>query len=317
MYYQKQAFIDRYQIEPSQSVDVIIPIIHTNELWRQNLLSIYREIPVNRLLIGDGGCIDNSVLIAKEFPRVVVFNHHDYHTLGFSIRKLIEAVETEWFVYLHSDVYLPSGWFDMMSTHQSSLDWIECPPVLTVLVELPLDHSKTRRSFSGAQMGKVEKFKAILPIIEDDYLYRNEDIVISELLHKARGKFARVTDTFHYHQEMYKPSTWQRKVKSVKFQWDMSREVEERASLLQIKGIVKYLTPREDIPLDHYDYLKSVKYLYDEKVIQPADLERWIFQTNPGWLPVHRKKIRQERFNQLIEAGNEFIKALKEFFKTF
>ena len=33
-------------------VDVIVPIIHVNRFFKKNLLSIYREIPINNLLIG-------------------------------------------------------------------------------------------------------------------------------------------------------------------------------------------------------------------------------------------------------------------------
>ena len=91
-YYSSEVFIDRYMIDPKDAVDVIIPVIHTNELWESNLKSIYREIPVKRLLVGDGGCIDDSIEIANKYPRVKVFNQKDYVSLGFSIRKLIENV---------------------------------------------------------------------------------------------------------------------------------------------------------------------------------------------------------------------------------
>ena len=55
--------------DPSDAVDVLIPVMHTNDLWEANLLSIYREIPVKRLLLGDAGCIDRTVEIARRFPR--------------------------------------------------------------------------------------------------------------------------------------------------------------------------------------------------------------------------------------------------------
>ena len=109
-----EPFADRFATDSARAVDVIIPIVHTNELWRSNLISIYREIPVNRLLIGDGGCIDDSLEVARQFPRVEVLDHRNFTSLGYSIRHLIEAVETEWFVYLHSDVFLPPGWFETM-----------------------------------------------------------------------------------------------------------------------------------------------------------------------------------------------------------
>ena len=52
-YYSKQEFVDKYIQDPTDAIDVIIPVYHTNELWRANLISIFREIPVKRLLISD------------------------------------------------------------------------------------------------------------------------------------------------------------------------------------------------------------------------------------------------------------------------
>src|SRR5437762_5084073 len=111
-YFQDREFIDRFAHDAERAIDVVIPVLHTNELWRANLLSTYREIPVKRLLVGDGGCIDDTIEVARGFPRVHVFDHTSFNSLGYSIRKLIEEVRTDWFVYLHSDVYLPEGWFD-------------------------------------------------------------------------------------------------------------------------------------------------------------------------------------------------------------
>ena len=62
---QNREMKDRFEDKSLVPVDVIIPIIHTTTLWKANLQSIYREIPVNRLIISDGGCIDNSLEIAK------------------------------------------------------------------------------------------------------------------------------------------------------------------------------------------------------------------------------------------------------------
>src|SRR6185295_14464033 len=155
-YFSEQSFVDRLASSPDDAVDVIIPIIHTNELWRANLLSLYREIPIARLLIGDGGCIDNSIDVVRQFPRVEVHDHRKFVSLGFSLRKLIEAVRTEWFIYVHSDVYLPRGWFDTMRKHQASYDWFGCPQQMTVLVEYRhVDHA---RPYAGSQMGRKAAF---------------------------------------------------------------------------------------------------------------------------------------------------------------
>jgi hypothetical protein len=126
-YYRPEPFADRFARDPSGAIDVIIPVIHTNELWAKNLTSIYRDVPVNRMLISDGGCKDDSIAVVAKFPRVTVYDHRAYKTLGYCLRKLIESVETEWFIYLHSDVYLPEGWFDAMRRHQPEYDWFGCP----------------------------------------------------------------------------------------------------------------------------------------------------------------------------------------------
>jgi hypothetical protein len=105
--YGAEPLTHRFAADSGRAVDVIIPIVHTNELWRSNLISIYREIPVNRLLIGDGGCMDNSLEVARQFPRVEVIDHRSFTSLGYSIRHVIEALEREWIIYLHSRAYLP------------------------------------------------------------------------------------------------------------------------------------------------------------------------------------------------------------------
>lgn len=290
--------------------------MHANELWRQNLLSFYREIPINRLLIGDCGCDRHLLTVALEFPRVHVFDHRQYVSLGYSLRKLIEAVQTEWFVYLHSDVYLPQDWFAHISSHRESLDWIECRPVLTTMVEIPLDHSRVHRPFSGAQLGRTSTFFGFLPKIEDDYLYRNEDIVLAELLKDAGGKYSRVYDVFHYHQEMAKPSPWERRVESVKFAWQMDKAEQERAYTMQIKGLVKYLKPRDDMPLDHYDMLNAFRGLEQINADQAKAIWRWIALQDPAWARWCLKQVRKERREKLISSLQITWSALRDYIKA-
>ncbi len=205
--------MDRLSADPGLGVDVIIPVLHTNELWRANLLSIYREIPVNRLLLGDGGCIDDTIEIARKFPRVEVFDHRSFKSLGFSIRRLIEEVQTEWFIYLHSDVYLPEGWFNDMAAARNKYDWFESGQNVTVMVEYVPPTLEVERAYSGSQMGRKAAFKDVLPKIDDDYLYRNEDIIFANLIKDAGFRYGKVAETSHDHQVMFKESRWLRRVK--------------------------------------------------------------------------------------------------------
>jgi hypothetical protein len=284
-YYGEHLFVDRFKSQPEQAVDVIIPIIHTNEFWNANLVSIYREIPVNRLILGDGGCIDDSIEIARRFPRVEVLDHREFISLGFSLRHLIEATKTDWFVYLHSDVYLPEGWFDRMSAQCSNYDWFECSQRITLLADYMLEMPNAQRAFSGSQMGRRAAFANVTSQIEDDYLYRNEDIIIADLIKRDGYRYGRTNETFHFHQVMHKPSRWRRNIKHVEVFLDLSREEDVRASETYVRGIIKYLDPNQT----SQDVVDSLRYpigrLIGLKALNADDFRAWIGKTNPKWLP--------------------------------
>ena len=289
-YFSEQAFVDRFASRPEGAVDVIIPIIHTNELWRVNLLSLYREIPIARLLIGDGGCIDDSLDVAREFPRVEILDHRKFASLGFSLRHLIEAVRTEWFIYVHSDVYLPPGWFDTMCKHQSEYDWFGCPQRVTVMVDYP--HVDPARPYAGSQMGRKAAFEKRISGIDDDYVYRQEDFVLADVVTKAGGKEGRIEDTFHYHQVTYRPSAWARKVKRVDVEMELSPAEELRSRMTQAKGIVKYLDP--DVTKAEW-VRENVERLHVAGQLSWPDFRRWVRETRPDWLPYLPRAGRKER----------------------
>jgi len=278
-YYADKPFIDRFLTQANDAIDVIIPVVHTNELWEANLLSFYREIPINKLLIGDGGCIDDSISIAGKFPRVQIFDHRSYQSLGYSIRKLIEAVEADWFVYIHSDAYLPPGWFDAMQKHQTEYDWYGCPMKHAVMVEYDLDYGV--RPWAGSQMGRKKAFESGLGRIDDDYVYRQEDFVFADIVKKAGFKEGKVTDTFHYHQTMYKPTPWARTIRAVKIDVELNHEEVVRTWMMQGKGIVKYMQPQNKWLIR--EVVHSFNRLTELKQITWRDCKQWVRGTNAAW----------------------------------
>lgn len=284
-YYEEEPFFDCFETDRSGAVDVIIPVIHTNELWRKNLISIYREIPVNRLILGDGGCIDGSLDIARAFPRVEVLDHRSFTSLGFSLRHLIEAVETDWFVYLHSDVYLPPGWFAAMSAHRDAYDWFECDQRITVMADYRLQVADDARAFSGSQMGRKAAFAGVVSQIDDDYLYRNEDIILASLITRAGHRYGRVREAFHFHQVMHKPSRWRRAIKNVDIHLDLGDDEALRASDTYLRGIVKYLNP-DETPVDVIESLRyPISKLIEINGFDADAFRAWVASTNPKWLP--------------------------------
>lgn len=305
IYYETPPFVDRYQDDSARAVDVIVPVIHTNELWRANLLSFYREVPIHKLIIGDGGCIDDSINNAREFPRVQVLDHREYKSLGYSIRKMIEAVETDWFIYVHSDAYLPLGWFDAMHNRQSDYDWFGCPMQHTVMVEYNMDYGD--RPWAGSQMGRKRAFEAGLKHIDDDYVYRQEDFIFAEIVKNAGYREGKVADTFHYHQTIRKPSPWERKVKSVNLQVEMGRDEEVRAAMMQVKGLVKYLVPDvKHVP----GIVANVDRLQELGEMEWGEFTQWVKQTNPNWLPLISKEARLQALRQLITIAAQTVKKL-------
>lgn len=312
-YYADEKFQDRYSNDPESAVDVIIPIIHTNELWRANLLSIYREVPVNRLIISDGGCIDNSIEVAKEFPRVVVLDHRDYVSLGYCLRKLIEEVETEWFIYLHSDVYLPDAWFDGMKKHQQEYDWFGCPQEITVMIEYKnVDKmGNERRPYAGSQMGKKAAFMAGLPRIDDDYVYRQEDLVLVDLVERSGFRHGWIEDTFHYHQVMHKDSPWARKLNRVQVEVAWSADEKKRQAETQLKGLVKYLSPSSNLVAEAET---MIAVLLETGGTDWAEISKWIKETNPVWLQ-HIKYWRIQSRRLVRDKMSKLYRVIRNLYK--
>jgi hypothetical protein len=281
-YYSQPEFKDRYVENPENAIEVIIPVYHTNELWRINLFSIYREIPVKRLLISDGGIIDNSIDVLKEFPRVEVFNHRHYKSLGKCIAELIKEVKSDWFAYLHSDVYLPEGWFTQMIKHKSTYDWYGCPMMHTVMVNY-LEKLATR-PYAGSQIGRKAAFEKGLEKIDDDFVYRQEDFVFERIVKDAGYTSGKIDDTFHFHQTMFRPSKgYDTKVKSVSLNMERSKEEIFRAQDTQIRGIVKYLDPIEPFIIN--DFKAHFEIMIRDKQLQYNEFKKWVKFTNIRWLP--------------------------------
>lgn len=280
-YYGEQLQKDRYLDDEANAVDVIIPVFHTNELWKTNLICLYREVPVRRLLISDGGVIDDSIDVVKEFPRVEIFNHRKYKTLGKCIAELIKEVTSEWFIYLHSDVYLPEMWFDTMMSHKDRFDWYGCPMNITTLINYR--NYEPGRPYAGSQVGRKKAFEKKLDRIDDDFVYRQEDFVFDKIVIDNGYKTGKVEDTFHYHQLMYRKSKgYDLNVTKVRVETNTNPSEVLRANDMQVRGIVKYLDPVEPYVIADFKWLTRSMLL--EGIISYNSFRKWIKLHNPNWL---------------------------------
>jgi hypothetical protein len=312
-YYSQEPFVDRYARDREGAVDIVIPVLHSNELWRSNLISIYREVPVHRLRLGDAGCKDETLTIARQFPRVEIYDHSSFKSLGYSVKELIKAVETEWFCYFHSDVYLPEGWFDVMRAHQAEYDWFGCPMRITSLVEFP--HVDRERPYAGTQMGRKVAFTSGLDRIDDDYVYRQEDWVFANIVEDGGFRHGKIEDTFHWHQVMprlYGNAGRARKFKQVTFDVEMTPEEELFTAETQLRGTVKYLKPN----LYNVNAAQAnLRYLQNLGKIDP-EFYNWVGRTSPEWSSFLQvfpdAQTEPSREQSVVAAANAIQQSVKQ-----
>ena len=261
--------IDRAMVEPNlDRVDVIIPVKNTKDNWEDCLDSFYPEIPINRLLIGDGGSTDDTIKIVRKYPRVTVFDQSKFNLLGYRIKCLIEEVETEWFVYLHSDVSLPKGWYDEMCKYRGQWDWFECKRIAMYpngkQQELTGQY-KAPRAYSGSQMGKTTVLKKAVEPFQDDYIYRTEDIIIKQNVESLGYKYGKAPTTFHYHYVV--PHT-------------LTKDEQVKLAIQTAKAVIKYLRPtRQNIV---YVY-RNIQKLSELGGYHKDEWQEWVQKTSPDW----------------------------------
>lgn len=240
-------FTDLYTIHQNdESYDIILPLKNSTPLFKENLFSWYRNININSILVGDAGSGDDSIDIVKNFPRVKIFNHKNFLTSGYSIKKLIEEVKTKYFFHFHCDVFVNNKTIDPLIKNKDQADWIEGSRIHTILfADYAKNYDEAERSFSGVQFGNSDKLKKDTMSLEDGYCQRSEDIVITEMVKNKGYSFFKNTDSVHYHQMMNKKSFSEPEILDVKITKKTDPIYEVRAYKMQALGIIKYCRPKK------------------------------------------------------------------------
>jgi glycosyltransferase involved in cell wall biosynthesis len=99
-----------------QEIDVIIPTLNAERpCLKACLENVLAEIPVHHLIIVDSGSTDATLEVVKGYPKVKVIIARDVK-LGKARQIGIEAVDTEFFAFIDSDVILYPNWFRKVSS---------------------------------------------------------------------------------------------------------------------------------------------------------------------------------------------------------
>jgi glycosyltransferase involved in cell wall biosynthesis len=95
------------------SIDVILLTKNSEQTLHKCLDSLYKNVPVHQLVIVDGHSTDSTLAIIETYNQ----KHHnikiifDHGTRASARQKGIKSVQTEWFMFLDSDVILCNDWF--------------------------------------------------------------------------------------------------------------------------------------------------------------------------------------------------------------
>jgi len=311
--FQQREFFDRFLHEPEDlHIDVIIPVLHSNDLWRENLLSYFREIPIKKLILGDAGCIDKTIEISMEFPRVEIVDQTEISTLGASLADLTKRVTTKNFAYLQSDVFLPSGWFNTMGMQMTSYDWVGSPMQIVTMVDYLLDYSDVR-PLSGAQMGKSDLFKNLDEFIDDDYVYRQEDFVLEEFVRRRGGVTGKTKDTFHFHEVMRRHTTGMKmNVREVTIKLNENTIEISRVNSSQLQGFIKYCDPL--VPEVRIAAFAAYSSQQLSSLSKLKTTLKFVSRNNPSWRStIYRFALQAWILGKLTKIQKQILKILSSF----
>lgn len=100
-------------------IDVVILTKNSEYILEQCLTSIYRNVPINNLIVVDGFSNDNTLKILNDFNRKYgnLRILEDNGTRATARQLGIKNAETEWFLFVDSDVIICKDWYKKASIH--------------------------------------------------------------------------------------------------------------------------------------------------------------------------------------------------------
>ena len=190
-----------------QKVDVVVLTKNSERLLRKCLVSVYKNVPVNRLIIVDGYSTDSTLEIVNEFQErygnVVLIQ--DKGTRGSARQKAIDTVNSDWFMFVDSDVILSDDWFakaeKLMKDEVGAIWGIEIWSVLRKMKILKLFERVTIKIFErrGGTHDLLVRRKAIEGIHIPVCLHTYEDAYIESWICKKGYKVVPVYEPYCVH----------------------------------------------------------------------------------------------------------------------
>jgi glycosyltransferase involved in cell wall biosynthesis len=188
-------------------VDVVVLTKNSERKLEKCLDSVFKTVPVNRLIVVDGHSTDKTLEIVGRFRQkygnVVVIE--DNGTRGSARLKGIRLVETRWFLFVDSDVTLCDEWYRKATSFVSPdvgavwgieiWDGIQDSAVLKLFLKI------TKRIFElrGGTHDLLVRHEAVKDIDIPQNLHVFEDAFITEWIADKGYKLIATYDPYCIH----------------------------------------------------------------------------------------------------------------------
>ena len=195
-----------------EKVDVVMLTKNSERMLKECLASVYKNIPVNNLVVVDGYSVDLTLKILEQFQKkygnVVLIQ--DGGTRGRARQKAISRVGTDWFMFVDSDVILSDGWFEkakeLMKKDVGAIWGMEIWSAIKEMRILGLFERVNMKIFQerGGTHDLLVRRKAIEEISIPPHLNTYEDAYIKSWIRKKGYEVVAVYEPYCIH---YRPET--------------------------------------------------------------------------------------------------------------
>ncbi len=191
----------------AEQIDVVVLTKNSERKLQECLESVYDTVPVNRLIIVDGYSTDKTLNIVDDFQEKYgnVLVAMDNGTRGSARLKGIRLVETDWFLFVDSDVTLCNNWFtkakSLVNRDIGAIWGIEVWDGIQNSFVLQLFLKITRRIFDlrGGTHDLLVRRKAVEDIEIPKNLHVFEDAFIKDWIIKKGYKLVATYDPYCIH----------------------------------------------------------------------------------------------------------------------
>jgi hypothetical protein len=281
-------FCDRSVSDPKlEPIDVIMMTLDAENFLEKSLYTVYREIPVKRLIVCDGGSKDSTIKILENFPRTEIHIKSEYKTGAKSLEFLILQVKTDWFVLIDSDIELSLGWYDEMCKNKEKYDAIENGANYLAYHKYKINEEKLRVGTRAGTQCHLLKTKSLENFhCDDDFMWRHTDFLMQQVIEQSGFKYGKVNSVYHVHNETERipyASDISKAYRIIVIEEPkyiiLDKRKAQQKDLDNARAIIKYLDP------EFHLVKKSPGFDF---VIRKLDRD-WIKTINPKWIKRYDK----------------------------